>query len=123
MNQAWGGVDTVVVSAGVSALGPLLEVSGIHDKGYQLNADDVKKTVEVSDAAIRGNHTGPLVSAITLACLTLRIPLIERTKSALQIPLLEASSPSPSLLLVSSFAALVPLPTRSLYCSKLPICL
>lgn len=32
-----------------------------------------------------------------------------------QIPLLQASSPSPSILLISSLAALVPAPTRSLY--------
>ncbi|KAI0089963.1 hypothetical protein BDY19DRAFT_888504 [Irpex rosettiformis] len=97
--EAWSGVDTVIVSAGVSALRPLMEVAGVHEKGYQLTIDDVQKVADVSNAAIRGNYTGPLVSAVTL------------------IPLLESSSPSPSILLISSLAALVPLPTRSLYCS------
>lgn len=35
----------------------------------------------------------------------------------MQLPLLQASSPSPSILLISSLAALVPPPTRALYAS------
>ncbi|KAI0809189.1 hypothetical protein BC629DRAFT_1580503 [Irpex lacteus] len=95
--KAWNGVDTVIVTAGVSALRPLLEVAGVHGKEDEAAVDDVQRTIDVSNAAIRGNYTGPLVTAVTL------------------IPLLQASSPSPSILLISSLAALVPAPTRSLY--------
>ncbi|KAI0089972.1 hypothetical protein BDY19DRAFT_888424 [Irpex rosettiformis] len=95
--KVWNGVDTVIVSAGVSALRPLLEVAGVHNKGDEARVDDVQKTIDVSNAAVRGNYTGPLVTAVTL------------------IPLLQSSSSSPSILLISSLAALVPAPTRSLY--------
>ena len=66
LHQDWDGVDTVIVSAGVSALRPLLEVAGIDDTGCNATVDDIRTTVDVSNAAIRGNYTGPLVSAITL---------------------------------------------------------
>ena len=64
--QAWNGVDTVVVCAELSAPPSLLEVVGQHDKGSELTTDDVQRAICASEAAMRGNYTGPLVSAVTL---------------------------------------------------------
>lgn len=63
---AWGGVDTVVVTAGVSSLMPLLEVAGVHSPGEEPTVEGVQRTLDVSNAALRGNFSGPLVSAVAL---------------------------------------------------------
>lgn len=68
LRLAWKGVDTVVVCAGVSALRPLLEVAGVNSFGEQATVDGVRHAMEVSNAALRGNYTGPLVSAVTFVC-------------------------------------------------------
>ncbi|KAJ3477508.1 hypothetical protein NLI96_g10416 [Meripilus lineatus] len=104
VEAAWRGLDTILVCAGVSALRPLMEVAGVHNhKGHadfsQASVDSIRETVRIADAAQKGNYMGPLVSAVTF------------------IPLLEFTSRSPSVLLVSSLAAIVGAPTRSLYCS------
>ncbi|GLB36820.1 putative oxidation-reduction process [Lyophyllum shimeji] len=106
LETEWQGVDTVIVAAGVSALQPLMAVAGLeaHSKGSKFVPPKATKTgiqraVDVSVAATRGNYVGPLVAAITF------------------IPLLSATSASPSILLVSSLAALIPAPTRTIYAS------
>ncbi|KAG5640680.1 hypothetical protein DXG03_007544 [Asterophora parasitica] len=106
LETEWQGVDTVVVAAGVSALQPLMAVAGVesHSGGAsftppQASAESIQKAVDISAAATRGNYVGPLVSAITF------------------IPLLTTTSAAPSILLISSLAALIPAPTRTLYAS------
>ncbi|KZT73080.1 NAD(P)-binding protein [Daedalea quercina L-15889] len=104
LQHEWNGVDTLIVCAGVSALRPLMEVAGLEREGRsftppQASAEGIKHTVDIANRAIAVNYFGPLVSAVTL------------------LPLLQNSSASPSILLISSLAALVPAPTRSLYCS------
>ncbi|EJF64609.1 NAD(P)-binding protein [Dichomitus squalens LYAD-421 SS1] len=104
LEERWGGLDTLVVCAGVSALRPLLEVAGLdrHDGKFsppQVSVAGVQRTVEVACAAMHGNYIGPLVCAVTF------------------IPLLSLTSTAPSVLLMSSLAAVVPAPTRSLYTS------
>lgn len=66
ITAAWEGVDTVIVAAGVSSLRPLLEVSGVHLPGEEPTLDGVQRAVDVSSAAMRGNFSGPLVSAVSL---------------------------------------------------------
>jgi hypothetical protein len=66
----WSGVDTLIVAAGVSALQPLMSVAGVevHGKEFtptQPTKDGIKKAVEITAAATRGNYVGPLVAAIT----------------------------------------------------------
>lgn len=66
----WSGLDTLVVCAGVSALRPLLELAGLERKDERLSplqasAEGVQHTVDVANAAIRGNYIGPLVCAVT----------------------------------------------------------
>ncbi|KAF9463107.1 hypothetical protein BDZ94DRAFT_1218598 [Collybia nuda] len=104
LQNEWGGIDTMIVAAGVSALQPLMAVAGVEVKGTtftpaQSTKEGIKAAVAVTAAATRGNYVGPLVAAITF------------------IPLLTATSQSPSILLISSLAALIPAPTRTLYAS------
>ena len=59
-----------MVCAGVSALRPLLEVAGLERNGGkflppQVSAEGVQHTIDVANAAIRGNYIGPLVTAVT----------------------------------------------------------
>ncbi|KAH9838353.1 uncharacterized protein C8Q71DRAFT_704762 [Rhodofomes roseus] len=102
LERDWSGVDTVIVCAGVSALRPLMEVAGLERDGRsftpsQATAEGLKHTVDVARKAVNVNYLGPLVSAVAL------------------LPLLQNTSQSPSILLISSLAALVPAPTRTLY--------
>jgi NAD(P)-dependent dehydrogenase (short-subunit alcohol dehydrogenase family) len=73
---AWGGLDTLVVAAGVSALQPLLTVAGSEAvKGTALpetTKEGIQRAVDVSLAAIRGNYTGPLVAAVTFVSTSLK---------------------------------------------------
>ncbi|PPR00444.1 hypothetical protein CVT24_004505 [Panaeolus cyanescens] len=97
LEKEWNGLDTLIVSAGVSALRPLMEVAGVESAGERASLEGIQNAVRVSDAAVKGNFTGPLVAAVTF------------------IPLLTQTSASPGILLVSSLAALIPAPTRTLY--------
>ncbi|PFH46897.1 hypothetical protein AMATHDRAFT_77450 [Amanita thiersii Skay4041] len=106
IREEWGGLDTLVVAAGVSALQPLMDVAGAHGITGRNPSESVQSTTEgiqcakdVADAATKGNYVGPLVAAVTF------------------IPLLQATSPSPSVLLISSLASVIPAPTRTLYAS------
>ncbi|KAF8624472.1 hypothetical protein AX15_005856 [Amanita polypyramis BW_CC] len=104
----WSGLDTLIIAAGVSALLPLMEVAQVaHSTGMypdtDANADcpsaGIQRAKDVAYEAVKGNYIGPLVSAVTF------------------IPLLQNTSPSPSILLLSSLAAVIPAPTRTLYAS------
>ncbi|KAG5649491.1 hypothetical protein H0H81_003486 [Sphagnurus paluster] len=106
LETEWQGVDTVIVAAGVSALQPLLAVAGLEASANgskftpsQATTKGIQNAVDVSAAATRGNYVGPLVAAVTF------------------IPLLTSTSVSPSILLVSSLAAVIPAPTRTIYAS------
>ncbi|KAJ3904625.1 hypothetical protein F5879DRAFT_801268 [Lentinula edodes] len=98
LEEEWGGIDTVIVSAGVSATKPLLEIAGV---GLQQDLDPceegIQVAINVAEAAIRGNYLGPMIAAVSL------------------IPILKRTSKSPSVLLISSLGAVIPAPTRTLY--------
>ncbi|RXW12678.1 hypothetical protein EST38_g13176 [Candolleomyces aberdarensis] len=77
----WGGLDTLVVAAGVSALQPLLAVAGADCK------------------AIKGNYIGPLVGAVTF------IPLLSSTSDSPSILLINSVAsliPAPTRTLYAS---------------------
>ncbi|KAF8624473.1 hypothetical protein AX15_005856 [Amanita polypyramis BW_CC] len=108
IEREWSGLDTLIIAAGVSALLPLMEVAQVaHSTGMypdtDANADcpsaGIQRAKDVAYEAVKGNYIGPLVSAVTF------------------IPLLQNTSPSPSILLLSSLAAVIPAPTRTLYAS------
>lgn len=60
MCLAWGGIDTVVVAAGVSALQPIMNI---------VKQGGVGHTKSVALKALDGNYIGPLVSVTTLVCM------------------------------------------------------
>ncbi|KAF4566522.1 hypothetical protein EYR36_011953 [Pleurotus pulmonarius] len=97
----WGGIDTLIVAAGVSALQPLMTVAGVGDADADADAtsEGITHAVETAKKAMNGNYFGPLAAAVAF------------------IPLLTRTSPSPSILLVSSLAAVIPAPSRTLYAS------
>lgn len=64
----WKGLDTVVVTAGVSALQPLMAIAGVDTETTsvgQANKEGIQRVVDVATAATRGNYVGPLISAVT----------------------------------------------------------
>ncbi|KAF8525211.1 hypothetical protein BU17DRAFT_42128 [Hysterangium stoloniferum] len=101
--KEWNGIDTVIVSAGVSALSPLLAIAGEDPRAVSTsgpNLEGLTRVRDVSSAAFQGNFMGPLLSAVAF------------------VPLLTRSSSSPALLLISSIAAVIPAPTRTLYAAS-----
>jgi short-subunit dehydrogenase len=78
----------MVVCAGVSAVRPLLEIAGTHEPEGP-NLEGVRKAFSVASAAVEATNE--------------------------QIPFMERTSPSPSILLISSLGAAIPAPTRSIY--------
>lgn len=68
-NSEWGGVDTVIVAAGVSALMPLMVVAGLEEDAtaaHDAKKDGIQHAVDAAGAALKANYYGPLVSAISL---------------------------------------------------------
>ncbi|KAJ7036788.1 hypothetical protein C8F04DRAFT_465535 [Mycena alexandri] len=95
VEEAWGGLDTLIVAAGVSALRPPMAVAGAPNSASgSVGKDAIQHVVEATSSAMRGNYVGPLVAAVTF------------------IPLLQHTSPRPALLLLNS-----PAPTRAIYAS------
>lgn len=82
----------------------------------QASIDGIKRALDISAAATRGNYTGPLIAALTFVRDATN-PIIPCSSINQQIPLLISSSPSPSILIVSSLGAVIPPPTRTLYAS------
>lgn len=121
----WQGLDTLIVNAGVSALQPLLAVAGAHSaqngaEGPPLLPDlaGLTRLKDVSHAAIQGNFTGPLLSVAALVtCSSLALPLSTYSHSG-QVPFLAQTSSSPAVLLISTVAAVIPAPTRTLYAAS-----
>ncbi len=66
----WHGLDTLVVSAGVSALRPVLEIAGESGASpeAQPSVDGVQRVADVALAAIKGNYVGPLLSVVAMVC-------------------------------------------------------
>ncbi|KAI5860928.1 NAD(P)-binding protein [Durotheca rogersii] len=94
----WGGLDSLYVCAGVSAVQPVMALAGVGsgDDG-DATSSGIQNAVDTAARATRGNVYGPLIAALAF------IPALTRTSAA------------PSILLVSSLAAVVPAPTRALY--------
>ena len=59
----WQGVDTVIITAGVISLQPLLSVANLKHDSDHVELEGVQRVVEVAQAALHSNFIGPLVSA------------------------------------------------------------
>ncbi|VDB85114.1 unnamed protein product [Peniophora sp. CBMAI 1063] len=95
--EKWGGFDTLIVCAGVSATRALLDIAGDVDEAEGPGVEGVKRCARAATNAMSGNYLGPLNTAVTM------------------IPLMEKTSDAPAILLISSLGAAVPAPTRSIY--------
>ncbi|KAI0285525.1 hypothetical protein BC826DRAFT_1052115 [Russula brevipes] len=101
IHEKWRGLDTMIVAAGVSALRPVLEIAGAEGPSVtEPSLGGVERVEDAALAAIKGNYLGPLLSVVTM------------------IPLMRSTSPSPSVLLISSLGAVIPAPTRAIYGSS-----
>ncbi|RYC63067.1 hypothetical protein CHU98_g3162 [Xylaria longipes] len=96
-NAVVGVSHTLQICAGVSAVQPVMALTGIKSGNEDPGAAGVQHAAELAGRAAQGNFFGPLIAAMTF------IPMMKRT------------SASPAILLVSSVAAIVPAPTRALY--------
>ncbi|OLN97737.1 11-beta-hydroxysteroid dehydrogenase-like 3 [Colletotrichum chlorophyti] len=97
LEKEWQGLDTLHICAGVSALQPVMALTGTKSADEDADAAGIQTAVNIAGRAINGNFNGPLSSALTF------------------IPMLTRTSISPAILLVSSVAAVIPAPTRALY--------
>ncbi|KAI0799406.1 short-chain dehydrogenase [Xylaria sp. FL0064] len=97
--RQWNGLDTMHICAGVSAVQPVMALTGIKSSDEDPDAAGVQHAVDIVGRATESNFFGPVIAAMTF------IPMMKRT------------SASPAVLLVSSVAAVVPAPTRALYAS------
>ncbi|CDO69970.1 hypothetical protein BN946_scf184836.g44 [Trametes cinnabarina] len=103
--EAWRGFDTLVVCAGVGTLKPCLELAGVESSSdgtslHRVENAGIEHVVEIANRALGPNYLGPLIAAVTF------------------IPLLTSTSASPSIMLMSTLAAVIPAPTASLYCAS-----
>ncbi|KAK2030366.1 short chain dehydrogenase [Colletotrichum zoysiae] len=97
LEDEWQGLDTLHICAGVSALQPIMALTGTMSADVDADAAGIQTAVEIAGRALKGNFYGPFASALTF------------------VPMLTRTSKSPSILLVSSVAAVIPAPTRALY--------
>jgi NAD(P)-dependent dehydrogenase (short-subunit alcohol dehydrogenase family) len=61
----WGGLDTIQLCAGVSALRPIMELTGDQPAGVDSPASGIQTAVDIAGRAVKGNFFGPLVAALT----------------------------------------------------------
>lgn len=103
--SALGGLDTLHITFGVSALRPLLNLAGVDPLTQTTSSSSSPHaTLEgISKVLSKTSQIHTINAAATAAVL------------ATFIPLLQLTSALPTIVLLSSVAAFVPPPTRSLY--------
>ncbi|KAI1841493.1 hypothetical protein JX265_009940 [Neoarthrinium moseri] len=113
----WGGLDTLQICAGVSALQPVMALTGVQSAEEDATSDGIRTAVAIGGRAIKGNFDGPFISALTFVSSPTRA---ERSMTLIttQIPMLTRTSASPSILLLNSLASVVAAPTRALYAAS-----
>lgn len=62
---AWGGLDTIHVCAGVSALQPVMALTGTDNAREDAAVKGIQNAVDIAGKAVQGNLVGPLVAAVT----------------------------------------------------------
>jgi NAD(P)-dependent dehydrogenase (short-subunit alcohol dehydrogenase family) len=68
IEREWGGLDTIHVCAGVSALQPVMALTGVAGK-EDAGAKGIQDAVDVTAKAVQGNLYGPMVAALTFVSL------------------------------------------------------
>lgn len=64
IEEAWGGLDTIHVCAGVSALQPVMALAGAEDK-QDATLEGIQGAKDIAGKAVQGNFVGPLVATLT----------------------------------------------------------
>ncbi|CDZ96720.1 Predicted dehydrogenase [Phaffia rhodozyma] len=120
LRTQFGGIDTVHIVAGVLTTRPFFSLAGLGRSASQTpgqgllieqeqnkagsrrmtEKEGIERVVDVARQSMETNFMGPLVSYATF------------------VPLLSETSTSPTIALLSSVAALLPAPTRSIYASS-----
>ncbi|KZT52167.1 NAD(P)-binding protein [Calocera cornea HHB12733] len=101
VHDAWGGLDTLVLSAGISSLQPLMVNAGVEDRSKDdASANGLAHLQEVVRKVSEVNYVASALVAATF------------------FPMLERTSKQGAVMLISSVGALVPAPTRTLYGSS-----
>ena len=78
--SAWNGLDTLIVTAGVSALQPLMSVAGVEMStpdivGSQASPEGIQHAVNAANAAVNGNYIGPFIAAVAFVSAVLVVLL------------------------------------------------
>ena len=86
---AWGGLDTLIVNAGVPTFRPFCELAGLEAKGRtftpaEADAASIQRAVQTVENVTKTNYIGPVVSAATFV----------------SVPLVYASAPTIFMLVV-----------------------
>lgn len=68
LESEWHGLDTIHICAGVSALQPVMSLTGIKSAQEDADISGIQGAVDVAERAMKGNFNGPLVSALTFVC-------------------------------------------------------
>jgi NAD(P)-dependent dehydrogenase (short-subunit alcohol dehydrogenase family) len=63
IENAWGGLDTIHVCAGVSALQPVMALTGVEGK-EDAAGQGIQHAIDIAGKAVQGNFLGPLVAAL-----------------------------------------------------------
>lgn len=73
--REWGGLDTIHVCAGVSALQPVMALTGAEGK-EDAGEKGIQNAVDVAGKAVQGNLYGPMVAALTFVSLVLPLGIL-----------------------------------------------
>lgn len=65
LEEDWGGLDTLHICAGVSALQPVMALTGTRSSKEDATVSGIRAAVDIAGRAIEGNFNGPLTSALT----------------------------------------------------------
>jgi NAD(P)-dependent dehydrogenase (short-subunit alcohol dehydrogenase family) len=87
LEKQWGGLDSIHIVAGVSALQPILSLAGVAETATDQDASlvGIQNAVEIAGHAMQGNFFGPFVSALTFVS-TYRIsPSPQKPRTLLRI--------------------------------------
>lgn len=66
--REWGGLDTIHLCAGVSALQPVMALTGAEGKEDAVG-QGIQDAVDIAGKAVQGNFVGPMVAALTFVSL------------------------------------------------------
>lgn len=74
LDEEWQGLDTLHICAGVSALQPVMALTGIKSANEDADAAGIQRAVDIAGRAVAGNFNGPLTSALTFVKTASRLP-------------------------------------------------